>query len=214
MKFDIFIPARLGSSRLQNKLLLELNNYKIIEHAILRSYLSKKFRHVSIVTPDKKKINQRIKKIQNVIFLKNKFKHSSGLSRVFEFINHFKSRYFFVLFGDEALIDPKHIKKFVNTVIKDKKNNAWNAVTNLNKNEKKKETCVKVDLDKKNYITNFVRLEDSKKKQVKSVGLFAFKKSKKIEFNNLKIKKKYKKLKIEQFMFLNNNIKLQLQCEE
>jgi len=207
LKYSLYIPARLGSKRLKNKILLKINNKSLIEHVFYRALISKCFKYIRIVTSDNT-LKKKIKLIRNIKILKSKKKHTSGTSRVIEKIKK-NEKLIFILFADELLIQPQDIKKFVNKVEKDKKNMVWNAVTKVSSEELNSRSCVKCIINKNKHIVDFKRvLKNKNMNYKKSVGLFAIKINNKINLKNLKIKKKYKKYKIEQFMFLNNDINI------
>lgn len=207
MKYSLYIPARLGSKRLKNKILLKINEKCLIEHVFHRGLISKCFKNINIVTSDNI-LKKNIKLIKNIRILKSKQKHDSGISRVIEKIRK-NEKLIFILFADELLIQPQDIKKFVKKVEKDKKNIVWNAVTKVSREELSSRSCVKCIINKNQQITDFKRILKNKDLNYKkSVGLFALRTNNKINLNNLKIKKEYKKYKIEQFMFLNNDINL------
>lgn len=173
------IPARLGSSRLPNKLLLKIDGITILEHVINRLILSKAFSKIIVASPDNK-IKKNIKKYENVFFFKSKKKHFSGTSRSFEAIKKVNFSRLVVVFGDEPLIRPDEIKKFAYKICNDKKSNIWNATINIkNKYEYKDKSIVKCFLDKNNNIYDLKRYlkSDLRSKNIikKSVGLIGFK---------------------------------------
>ncbi len=199
------IPARLGSLRLLNKLLLTIDETTILEHVINRLILSNSFSKIIVASPNIE-IKKLIKKYKNVSFFKSKKKHFSGTSRSIEAVKNLNFSKLVVVFGDEPLIRPDEIKYFTDKIIDDKKSNIWNATINIkNTSEFKDISIVKCFLDKDNNIFNlkrFYKFDSTLNKKVhKSVGLIAFKSSILKKVSNLK---KTNNEKIEQLNFLND----------
>jgi 3-deoxy-manno-octulosonate cytidylyltransferase (CMP-KDO synthetase) len=199
------IPARLGSLRLLNKLLLTIDETTILEHVINRLILSNSFSKIIVASPNIE-IKKLIKKYKNVSFFKSKKKHFSGTSRSIEAVKNLNFSKLVVVFGDEPLIRPDEIKYFTDKITDDKKSNIWNATINIkNTSEFKDISIVKCFLDKDNNIFNlkrFYKFDSTLNKKVhKSVGLIAFKSSILKKVSNLK---KTNNEKIEQLNFLND----------
>jgi 3-deoxy-manno-octulosonate cytidylyltransferase (CMP-KDO synthetase) len=199
------VPARLGSLRLPNKLLLKIDGTTILEHVINRLILSDVFSKIIIASPNIE-IKKIIKKYKNVSFFKSKKKHFSGTSRSIEAVKNMNFSKLIVVFGDEPLIRPDEIKYFTNKICQDRQSNIWNATIDIkNKYEFKDKSIVKCFLDKNNNIFNLKRhfKFDFKIKEIirKSVGLIAFRSDIIKRISNLK---KTNIEKIEQLNFLNN----------
>lgn len=213
MKTFLAIPAHLGSKRLNKKLLINISGLPILEHVRRRAILSNSFDKIFIVTP-----NLKIKKIietygGNVILTKKK--HNSGTSRVSEVIEKFKCNKIVILFGDEILIDPKVLKKFVKIINKDKKSDVWNATSSkIKKEEITENSIVKCFIDSHGYINALSRnmspkYKDLKKYQVsKSVGILAYKKNSLLKLRSIKSSYFEKKDKIEQIKVIENSFTL------
>jgi len=107
VKITILIPGRLNSSRLPNKLLLEIEGLPLIEHVRRRAEMNKFGAEVYVVTGDKK-IIETVQKYQGK-YIKTTKKHLNGTSRCSEAMLHLNSDYYLILQGDEALVLPKHI---------------------------------------------------------------------------------------------------------
>ena len=213
MKTFLAIPAHLGSRRLNKKLLINIRGLPIIEHVRRRAILSNSFDEIIIVTP-----NTQIKKIienygGKVILSKKK--HNSGTSRVSEIIEKFKCHKLVILFGDEILIDPKVLKKFTNTINRDKISDVWNATSNkINKKELSENSIVKCLINNNGYIKafsrrgNFSEKNFKKFKILKSVGILAYKKNSLLQLRSIKSSKAEKMKKIEQIKVLENSFSL------
>ena len=81
------VPARLGSLRLPNKLLLKIDGTTILEHVINRLILSDAFSKIIVASPNTE-IKKIIKKYKNVSFFKSRKKHFSGTSRSIEAVKN------------------------------------------------------------------------------------------------------------------------------
>ena len=83
VNFNIVIPARLASTRLERKLLKEINGKTIIQRTWERSKSTKA--NSVVVATDSKEIYEHIKEIGGVPFLSGK-DHSSGTDRICEYV--------------------------------------------------------------------------------------------------------------------------------
>ena len=80
-EFIVVIPARLSSTRLKEKALLDLNGKSLIERVYLRAIQSNA-KEVFIAT-DSKKIEAHVKNFSSNVILTSK-EHKSGTDRVHE----------------------------------------------------------------------------------------------------------------------------------
>lgn len=210
MKCVAFIPARLESKRFPNKVLKNIYNIPMVEHVRRRALISKAFENVYVVT-NSLKIKTKLRKFNANIILTKK-RHLNGTSRIAEISNRIQFDYAVILFGDEPFINPNHLKLIVKKIKKEKKNLVFNITTNLKKNDIFSGEVVKTKIDKKNDIKDYFRLskkniKDNNKIR-KSSGVIILKNKLIKNYKFLKIKKKEKLNKIEQFRFLENNIKI------
>ena len=179
----------------------------MIEHVRRRAILSNVFSKILIVSN-----NNLIKKILNKFNSKviiTKKKHFNGTSRVSEIAKKFNYEFGFVLFADEPFISINMLKKCSSVVSKNKNVLAFNVVTNLKKGDMKSPQVVKSYINRKGYIIDYFRTSKKnylRKNLKKSSGLLIIKKKVLIKFSQLRMKSKEKKLKIEQFRFLENQI--------
>ena len=116
MNFSVIIPARLNSTRLKNKLLMEINGEPLIIHTLKRAMSS----HASsiIVATDSDEINNTIKSFgfKSVMTSSD---HQSGTDRINEVINKLKINDDDILVnvqGDEPLVDPNLINNIAKAV--------------------------------------------------------------------------------------------------
>ncbi len=210
MKIVAFIPARLESKRFPNKVIKKIFELPMIEHVRRRAKISNIFNKIIIVTNSLK-----IKKILNEYKAKvilSKKKHYNGTSRAAEVSKNFNYDFAFVLFSDEPFIDPKKIRICKNKIKSLAKFDVINVTTNIKKNDLRSRQVVKCVIDKDKRIINYFRTKKNynyKKNTIqKSSGILIFKKKTLQNFTKLKLKKREKKDKIEQFRFLENNLKV------
>jgi 3-deoxy-manno-octulosonate cytidylyltransferase (CMP-KDO synthetase) len=210
MKIVAFIPARLESKRFPSKVLKPIYGLPMIEHVRRRALVSNAFDEVYIVT-NSLIIKKKLKKFNPKIILTKK-RHTNGTSRVSEISKKYKFDYATILFADEPFINPIHLKNIVNKIKKNKKNSIFNITTNIKNKDMNSPEVVKTMVDKNNNIKDYFRL--SKKKLFykisikKSSGILIMKNKLIKDYKFLKIKKKEKTDKIEQFRFLENSIKI------
>lgn len=208
MKKDIiFVPVRVNSKRLKNKLNLTLENFTIINHTIKRIELSKCFNKIILVTSQAKKFKY-LKK--NHIHIVQSPRSTSGTERIASIINKYSVKNVYILFGDEFLILPSEIKKFYDKT-KQKLNNALvvNAVSDSS-TEDIKDTSVVKCIIKNKKIFNFGRtIKKNNYRLVNSIGLFCIKKNILKKFKSL-YSINARKHSIEQFKYLDNNINIDI----
>lgn len=114
------IPSRIGSSRLYQKALLEIDNLPLVIHTMKRAQLSKKINRV-IVCTDSVKIYNVVKRHGGDVIMTSK-SHKNGTERIAEVAKRFKNLRLVVdIQGDEPLIDPKNIDDIINFHLKNKK---------------------------------------------------------------------------------------------
>ena len=207
MKNIAFIPARLESKRFPNKVIRFIYGLPMIEHVRRRAILSNIFNKILIVS-NSILIKKKLSSFKSKTILTKK-KHFNGTSRVSEIAKKFNYDYGFVLFADEPFININMLKKCSKVLNKNKNVSVFNVVTNLKNGDMKSPQVVKSYINNKGYIIDYFRNSQNyyiKKNLKKSTGLLIIKKKILIKFSLLKIKLKEKKLKIEQFRFLENEI--------
>tara|TARA_B100000700_G_scaffold331484_1_gene464735 strand:+ start:2341 stop:3093 length:753 start_codon:yes stop_codon:yes gene_type:complete len=208
MKVFGFIPARLESRRFSKKVIKKIFDLPMIEHVRRRAIISKAFDKIYVVT-NSVRVKRIIKTFGGNAIL-TKYKHFNGTSRVSEISNKYNFNYGFILFGDEPFINPKQINECVKK-IKRSRSKVFNVITNLKKNDINSSQIVKAKIDKNKFIVDYFRIEKKKNKidnLKKSSGILILSKHLLNKFKYLKVKQREKKYKIEQFRFLENNIKV------
>lgn len=116
MKFIVVIPARLNSTRLKNKLLLEINNKPLIIHTAQQA--SKSMATDIFIATDSIEIKNVTKSygFKSVMTSEN---HVSGTDRINEFLNINEindSQILLNVQGDEPLVDENLINNLAQTI--------------------------------------------------------------------------------------------------
>ena len=107
MKRVVVIPARLDSTRLKNKLLLELDGKSIIQRVYEQCLLSTKIEKVFIAVDDQK-LKDHCQTFSKNVIITSKH-HQSGTDRIAEAIQKIDCDVVINVQGDEPFIDPSLI---------------------------------------------------------------------------------------------------------
>ena len=120
MKIIGLIPARLNSSRLPQKSLLEIEGIPLVIHTYRRAKLSKKLDELIICCDDEKIMNVAKKFKAKAIMTSSH--HTNGTERICEGYLKIKKKYDIIvdIQGDEPLISPYHIDQVINFHTKNK----------------------------------------------------------------------------------------------
>jgi len=103
------IPARLASSRLPNKPLVDISGIPMLAHVIQRAQMSEVLNELYVVTDSLEIAN--IAKANNCKYLYSKENHNTGTDRIGEALLQLSNDVDIVvnIQGDEALVCPEHI---------------------------------------------------------------------------------------------------------
>jgi 3-deoxy-manno-octulosonate cytidylyltransferase (CMP-KDO synthetase) len=143
MKVIGMIPARLESSRLPGKALIEIEGLPMVIHTCLRSKLAKKLDEVYLVT-DNEKIKESAAK-HNIKVIMTGTHHTTGSDRLAEACQSVDCDIVVNIQGDEPLVDPEHIDRIVTPLIED---NSLQIAVGVTKYPKKNSTSdIKAVLD-------------------------------------------------------------------
>jgi 3-deoxy-manno-octulosonate cytidylyltransferase (CMP-KDO synthetase) len=110
MKVVGLIPCRLESTRLNRKVLLEIQGLPMIIHVYKRAKLST-LDEVYVCTDSQEVID--ICDIYNVPVIKTKH-HINGTDRIAEVAKNIEADYFVDVQGDEVLVNPQNINRVIN----------------------------------------------------------------------------------------------------
>lgn len=115
MKVIGLIPARLESSRLPNKAVLDICGLPMIIHTLKRTEMAKSLDEVYVVT-DSSKIASLVEQHGGRVIMTSS-KHKTGSDRIAEAAQHLDADIIVNIQGDEALVDPGYIEKGVRGLI-------------------------------------------------------------------------------------------------
>ena len=181
MTVSALIPARLNSSRLEKKLIKDLDGIPIIVRTYKNIVSTNLFKEVIVVT-DADEIVEILKK-HNIKFLKSLKSHNTGTDRIAEFADKFNSDIIVNGQGDEPFINKDDLIKIINE-FKCDSNNFVDVVSLMikltNVNEINNPNNVKVVVDINNDSILFSRSiipfdrDDLKPNYYKHIGVYAF----------------------------------------
>lgn len=117
MKVVGMIPARLQSSRLPEKALIDIEGLPMVIHTCKRAQLSKSLDEVYLVT-DNEKIRQAGES-NGVRAIMTGTHHKSGSDRLAEACTYVDCDIVVNVQGDEPLVDPEHIDAIVSPLLHD-----------------------------------------------------------------------------------------------
>mgnify|MGYP006052257487 CR=1 FL=1 len=192
MTVSALIPARLNSSRLEKKLIKDLDGIPVIVRTYKNIVSTNLFKEVIVVT-DADEIVEILKK-HNIKFLKSLKSHNTGTDRIAEFADKFNSDIIVNVQGDEPFINKDDLIKIINE-FKCDSNNLVNVVSLMiklsNIDEINNPNNVKVVVDNNNDSILFSRSiipfdrDDLKPNYYKHIGVYAFRKNTLINFSSL-----------------------------
>ena len=208
MTVSALIPARLNSTRLEKKLIKNLDGIPIIVRTYQNICSTKLFDEVVVVTDSDEIIN--VLKEFDIKFLKSKEDHNTGTDRIAEFSKKFKSDIIINVQGDEPFVLKEDLSKIINTFKNDIENkiNVISLMTKLiSVEEINNPNNVKVVVDKNNNslmfsrsIIPYKRVENNFN-YFKHIGIYAFRNSflnkfKKFKQTNLELTEMIEALRI------------------
>ena len=116
LKVDAIIQARVGSSRLPNKVIKKISNLFIIEWVIIRLKKSKRIRRIILATTKKKQDKFLIKIAKKHKIFSYAGSEKNVLNRFYTAAKFYKSNLIVRVCADNPFVDPKEIdfliKKF------------------------------------------------------------------------------------------------------
>ena len=208
MTVTALIPARLNSTRLEKKLIKNLDGIPVIVRTYQNICSTKLFDEVVVVTDSDEIIN--VLKEYDIKFLKSKEDHNTGTDRIAEFSKKFKSDIIINVQGDEPFVLKEDLSKIINTFKNDIENkiNVISLMTKLISIEEiNNPNNVKVVVDKNNNSLMFSRAiipykrVENNVNYFKHIGIYAFRNSflnkfKKFKQTNLELTEMIEALRI------------------
>ena len=199
----ILIPSRIGSTRLKNKPLIDLQGKSMIQRAVLNAL---DITENTYVATDSSLVKENVLEIsKNVIMTSSE--HISGTDRICEAAKKLdldENTLILNLQGDEPFIPSDLVTKVINEYNKNQCDVITVSTLIKSDNELTNQNCVLVETDMNGYATNFVRtgnIEDPKR----HVGIYGYSFKTLNELVKLKPTKSELSLKLEQLRFLENN---------
>ncbi len=155
MKTVVIIPARLGSSRLPGKVILDICGKPMVQHVYEAAKKAKNIEDVYIAT-DSKEVEEKCKAFTSNIIMTSK-EHESGTDRLAEAIKSIQCNHVINVQGDEPLIDPEIISKLA-SVLKNKDSEMVSAMHKIVTTEElKSPNAVKVTVNNNSDALYFSR---------------------------------------------------------
>jgi 3-deoxy-manno-octulosonate cytidylyltransferase (CMP-KDO synthetase) len=217
------IPARFGSTRLPGKPLIKIVGKTIIQRVYEQAMKSKYISKVIVATDDKRIFNE-VKSFGGICVMTSK-KHKSGTDRIAEVAKNERCSIVVNIQGDEPFIDPVHIDKAIEPLIKDKNLNVSTLAVKFSKlNDLIDTNNVKVVFDKYNnalyfsrlaipfdeYIVNNLKGLPNRKAFYKHIGLYVYRKNFLLKLSKMKVSYLEKSEKLEQLRILENGEKIKV----
>jgi 3-deoxy-manno-octulosonate cytidylyltransferase (CMP-KDO synthetase) len=202
--FTILIPSRIGSTRLKNKPLLDINGLTLIERVFKNS--ADISNDTYIATDSELILNHAKTFTQNVLMTSNE--HISGTDRVFEAaenLNIDDDTLIINLQGDEPFMPKDLVKQLVDDFYSNHCDviSACHPIKNLS--DLDNPNCVKVLFDAGGYAISFKRQLKTINNPMRHIGIYGYKMKTLRKLINLKPTKNELKHKLEQLRFMDNN---------
>lgn len=118
MKTIVVIPARLNSSRLPNKVLLDLKGKTVVQRVYEQSLKAKNIDEVYIATDSQEVVKSCQAFTQNIIVTDSK--HESGTDRIAEAVSQLECDLVVNVQGDEPFIEPELIEQVAQALMNNK----------------------------------------------------------------------------------------------
>ena len=202
--FAILIPARIGSTRLKNKPLIDIKGMSLIERVFKNSITITE--NTYIATDSHKVLRHAQSFSTNIVMTSDA--HISGTDRVFEAAENLK-------INDDTLIinlqgdEPFMPKDLVIQLVEDFNNNSCDVISAChpinNSDDLKNPNCVKVHCDSNNYAKSFQRTLNSNELSMRHIGIYGYRMKTLRKLVNLKPTKNELFHKLEQLRFMDNN---------
>ncbi len=215
MKTVAILPARLGSTRLPEKPLADINGRSLIQR-VYENVSSYSFLDKVIVATDSEKIIEEVKRFNGIAMMTSK-DHQSGTDRIAEVAKDIETDIIINIQGDEPFIDSEIISKAFLPF-----KNGFRGISTLktkieNEKELKDKNIVKVVCDKEDnalYFSRsfipFVRDNDIKIDHFRHLGIYAYDKQTLLKFTALPMCDIEKAEKLEQLRALYSQIPIKV----
>lgn len=217
MKIVAVIPARLNSTRLNNKLLRDICGKTLIRRTYEATKDSKLFDDVVVVTNSKKIVNELMN--YKIKYLFDESEYETGTDRIAAVANEIHADIIINVQGDEPFIKKQNLQIILSEFEND--HNKIIDVISLKKRIDKQidvdnHNNVKVVTDANDFANFFSRSpiphnrSNSFNQYYKHIGIYAFRKKALMEFPKMFISEIEKAEKIEALRFIYNDKKIKL----
>ena len=202
--FVILIPSRIGSTRLQNKPLVDINGKTLIQRVFDQSL---KATSQSFIATDSRLIYDHVKSFTDNIVMTSDT-HISGTDRVFEaasILSLEKDQLIINLQGDEPFMPVD----LINTLVNDYANNECDVITASHPIELNEDftnpNCVKVSSES-SYATDFMRMPSKEPLELlnRHIGIYGYTFETLEKLVALEPSSREIELKLEQLRFMDN----------
>ena len=204
--FAILIPSRIGSTRLANKPLVDLNGKSLIQRVFNQA--TKLTEDVFIAT-DSQDVIDHVKTFTNNVVLTSNT-HISGTDRVYEAAKCLKfdnDTFIINLQGDEPFVPVDLLELILKDYATFKPDVITASQIITDKADLNNPNCVLVEVDSKNYATKFSRLEKLNNPK-RHVGIYGYSFKILKELVKLEPTKNEVKYKLEQLRFIENGFSI------
>jgi 3-deoxy-manno-octulosonate cytidylyltransferase (CMP-KDO synthetase) len=182
-KIVAIIPARMASSRLPGKPLLEFHGLPMVEHVRRRAVISSAFSEVAVATCDAE-IARAIEGFGGRVIMTSA-KHAAATDRVAEATNELDAAHVVNVQGDEILVLPEDLSRMARAIEASPDISAWNAVASIDdRAELSDRSIVKCVVSKSNRVLfcsrdfTFLPLSDMNFDPVRKIlGILAYERS-------------------------------------
>ena len=201
----ILIPSRIGSTRIKNKPLVDINGESLIQR-VFKNALN--ISSNTYVATDSELIKENLLKISPNVIMTSE--HISGSDRIYEAaskLNLPDDTFILNLQGDEPFIPKELIYQVINDFNKKDCDVITVSTIIKSKDDISNPNCVLVETDEDMYAENFVRVPDSDAiiNPLRHIGIYGYSFKTLNSLVNLEPTKNELEFKLEQLRFLENN---------
>ena len=201
------IPARLNSTRLPKKILMDLDGKPMIAHVMERAMQSKKLDRIILAVDSEETI--KALSIYDFEIIMTSKEHNSGTDRVFEVIKNLNDAKIIInIQGDQPLLDPNMIDGLISVFEDNQVGMATILSRKLTVSDLLNPNVVKAIMDEESNAVEFKRnVFDLEIGGVyKHIGMYGFRRDTLSKFTSLEISEREKKRNLEQMRALDNEI--------
>ena len=201
------IPARLNSTRLPKKILMDLDGKPMIAHVMERAMQSKKLDRIILAVDSEETI--KALSIYDFEIIMTSKEHNSGTDRVFEVIKNLNDAKIIInIQGDQPLLDPNMIDGLISVFEDNQVEMATILSRKLTVSDLLNPNVVKAIMDEESNAVEFKRnVFDLEIGGVyKHIGMYGFRRDTLSKFTSLEISEREKKRNLEQMRALDNEI--------